>query len=75
MTKREQQIIAKSLISTVRQLRISREDKARIYYGHIAGLAQCDGFNEDYLFDFDIVFNEQLREYKRRNKGAILNKV
>lgn len=75
MTKREQQIITKSLIATVRQLRISREDKERIYYGHISGLAQCDGFNEDYLFGFDVVFNEQLREHKRRNKGKILAKV
>jgi hypothetical protein len=71
MTKAEQQNIAKMLYKTVQPMRIRREDKEQIYYALISGLAMCEGFDDDYLRGYDIVFTEQLREYKHRSKGKL----
>lgn len=68
MTKQEQQNIVKMLYKTVQPMKISRKEKEQIYYALISGLAMCDGFNEDYLLGYDIVFNEQLRNYKQCSK-------
>ena len=72
MTKKEQQNIAKSMYKTVQQLRIKREDKFEIYYAMVSGLAMADEFSEDYLLDYDVILNEALAAYKRRNKNKLI---
>ena len=71
MTKDEFQKIAKKLYKTVQPMRINRKEKEQIYYALISGLAMCDGFDDDYLRGYDIVFTEQLHEYKHRSKGKL----
>jgi hypothetical protein len=75
MTKDELQQIAKSVIKAVQPMRIRREDKEHIYYALITGLAQSEGFGDDHLRGYDLVFTEQLREYKKRNKDKLLPKL
>ncbi len=71
MTKAEQQNIAKMLYKTVQPMRINRKEKEQIYYALISGLAMCEGFDDDHLRGYDIVFTEQVREYKHRSKGKL----
>ena len=75
MTKDEFQKIARPVIKAIQPMRIRREDKEQIYYALISGLAQREGFDDDYLRGYDIVFTEQLREYKGRNKDKLLPKL
>jgi hypothetical protein len=69
MTNKEQQNMSRAIVKAVRPMRISREEKLAIYYGFVSGLESCEGFNEDCLFDLDLLLNEALRDHKRRVKN------
>jgi hypothetical protein len=72
MTKKEQQDIARSLYKTLQPMKISRDDKFKIYYAMVSGLAMAEGFSEDYLLGYDIVMDDALRKYKEWNRNKLI---